>query len=89
MKNQPHIALEITSKSVRIAVGNEVNGKIYILDLIEKDCNGIQNGFIVDNGIVVNTIKSILNQIQNRFLLQNKTKLLQRITMLSMKQLMI
>jgi hypothetical protein len=37
MKNQPHIALEITSKSVRIAVGNEVNGKIYILDLIEKE----------------------------------------------------
>ena len=30
MKNQPHIALEITSKSVRIAVGNEVNGKIYV-----------------------------------------------------------
>ena len=70
MKNQPHIALEITSKSVRIAVGNEVNGKIYILDLIEKDCNGIQNGFIVDSGIVVNTIKSVLNQIQNNLSLK-------------------
>ena len=70
MKNQPHIALEITSKSVRIAVGNEVNGKIYILDLIEKDCNGIQNGFIVDSGIVVSTIKSILTEIQNHLSLK-------------------
>ena len=42
MKNQPHIALEITSKSVRIAVGNEVNGKMMpvkrkkLLDVVKE-----------------------------------------------------
>ena len=70
MKNQPHVALEITSKSVRIAVGNEVNGKIYILDLIEEPCNGIQNGFIVDSVSVVSTIKNVLSKIQENLSLK-------------------
>ncbi len=61
-KNACHIGLELTSHSVKLVAGFVLNDLVYVLDMMEEECGGLENGLIVDSDLAVQAIRNVVNR---------------------------
>ncbi len=59
-KNNYYTGIELTSQSIKLIVGSEINGKIYVLDTLEKACSGLNNGLIISSDEVTKCLNEIV-----------------------------
>lgn len=62
-RNQIFTTLEFVNDSVRMVLGEYYNDKFYVYDVFESGCSGLNNGDIVDEKLVIDTIKQIRDTI--------------------------
>ena len=60
-KNDCYIGLELGSSSIKLVAGFVLNDQINILNTIEEECSGMENGLIVDQDQIIKTIKSVIS----------------------------
>ena len=56
-RNQIFTTLEFSNDSVRMVLGEYYNDKFYVYDVFETPCEGLSNGEIVDEKLVMDAIK--------------------------------
>ena len=52
-----YTSIDIGSDTIKFLVGEEKDGKVYVLSAHTIKSKGIRKGLIVDSNLVVNTIK--------------------------------
>lgn len=62
--NHRYVALEITSKIVRLVVGFVLDGTVHVLHALESRISGVSNGQIVDETNVSTAIRGLVNEAQ-------------------------
>ena len=62
-RNQIFVTLELMNDNVRMVLGEYFNDKFYVYDVYEKACKGLSQGDIVDEKLVIDTIKQIRDDI--------------------------
>lgn len=60
-KNDCYVGLELGSSSIKLVSGFVLTDEVHILNAIEKECLGLENGLIVDLDETIKTIKSIIS----------------------------
>lgn len=65
-RNQIFTTLELVNDTVRMVLGEYYNDKFYIYDVFENACNGLINGEIVDEKLIIETIKQIRDSIHTK-----------------------
>lgn len=60
MENKYHIALELTSQSIKLVAGFVLNEKVYVVDVIQRYCAGLSNGLIQDVDETVKVLKEVI-----------------------------
>ena len=72
MKEQYYVCLEITSKSVKMVVGDALKDQVYIIDAVEECHAGVQKGVINDPKLVEEAIKSVKEKIEKNISMKIK-----------------
>lgn len=60
-RNSYYAGLEISSGSVRLVVGYVLNGAVCLLHAEEAECDGLEDGLIMDPEAVSGTIRTLVN----------------------------
>lgn len=63
IRNQIFTTLEFVNDNIRMVLGEYYNDKFYVFDVFETKCNGLEKGNVIDQKIVVDTIKQIRDTI--------------------------
>ena len=62
-RNQIFTTLEFCNNSVRMVLGEYYNDKFYVYDVFETPCRGLDNGEIIDEKLIVDSIKELRDSI--------------------------
>ena len=65
-RNQIFTTLEFSNDSVRMVLGEYYNDKFYVYDVFETPCEGLSNGEIVDEKLVMDAIKQLRDNINSK-----------------------
>ncbi len=59
---EKYVAIEITSKRIRLLIGYMLDGKVYVIDALETKTQGVNDGMVVD----VDAVSSSLNELKHK-----------------------
>lgn len=62
VNTEKYVAIEITSKKIRLLIGYMLERKVYVLDALETKTKGIKDGMVFD----VNAVSSSLNELKQK-----------------------